>query len=378
MDPSSQQHGGSDSLQGSGHSHEFQVPSRLQMAPVADAARLQWGELGNTWIQSATDSANTLVATNPTVKSLALAAEQWRSGLRSEAQQRLGGFKPPLQITNGLLAEDWDLLKRVGTQQGGSSLQLGSSFSMKRSASENSLESMNNAQGSRKHSKQSAWGWEGASSAGQWPTWGSPSLSAYAEAHASAMQAMTRRPPFGLLTATEQQGQDSEEQDRHARQQQRQAFFNTPHLLHPSRSQPGFPTIQTQTQYLPRVPTAPSLQELGETLNNQATRNLEAVRAALQSAQASIQETANNCQQNLQVLSNIFQQNLTSNGGPLGAALSNSRAMVTWSISNSNDPLGGALVPWQVSYLTRIHIHTHKIPQVGRASQPHAAVGSTW
>ncbi|GFH27776.1 uncharacterized protein HaLaN_26156 [Haematococcus lacustris] len=39
---------------------------------------------------------------------------------------------------------------------------------------------------------------------------------------------------------------------------------------------------------------------------------------------------------------------MPSSGSPLQTALSSSKAMVTWSIANSGDPVGGALVPWQV------------------------------
>lgn len=39
-----------------------------------------------------------------------------------------------------------------------------------------------------------------------------------------------------------------------------------------------------------------------------------------------------------------------ASNSPLHAALSNSRAMVTWSITNGSDPLGGVLVPWQVCF----------------------------
>jgi len=43
------------------------------------------------------------------------------------------------------------------------------------------------------------------------------------------------------------------------------------------------------------------MQELGETLNTSATRNLEAMKVAIHNAQLSVQQTATNCQQNLQV-----------------------------------------------------------------------------
>jgi len=67
---------------------------------------------------------------------------------------------------------------------------------------------------------------------------------------------------------------------------------------------------QQQQLGLPRVSTAPLLQELGETLNNHTARNLEAMKLVIHNAQLSVQQTASNCQQNLQTLSNLFQHNL--------------------------------------------------------------------
>ncbi len=67
---------------------------------------------------------------------------------------------------------------------------------------------------------------------------------------------------------------------------------------------------QQQQLGLPRVTTAPLLQELGESINSQAVRNLEAMKLAIQNAQLSMQQTASNCQQNLQALSNMLQHNL--------------------------------------------------------------------
>eukprot|EP00983_Pelagomonas_calceolata_P047582 1140718-Pelagomonas_calceolata.AAC.7 len=80
--------------------------------------------------------------------------------------------------------------------------------------------------------------------------------------------------------------------------------------------QPPLPLAQQSLQQhqshelgLPRVTTAPLLQELGESFNNQAVRNIQAMKLAIQNAQLSMQQTASNCQQNLQALSNILQHN---------------------------------------------------------------------
>ncbi|KXZ47328.1 hypothetical protein GPECTOR_36g52 [Gonium pectorale] len=95
----------------------------------------------------------------------------------------------------------------------------------------------------------------------------------------------------------------------------------------------------------PRVPTAPSLQELSESwvANEAVAKNLEAVaqtiltrsRLALQSAQLSIQQTAANCQQNLQMLGTALQQNLAT--GPVAysgpsAGLGSTMALVPWAV----------------------------------------------
>jgi len=265
-------------------------------------------------------------ATNPLASGIASGIEQWQASLKTEAKQRLGAFKPPLPITNGLLAsEDWDLLKRVGHSGGNNAWSLLAPSSpaggMKRSASENSLESIGSASGSRKlTNKQWGWGDGGAQDA------------AFGYNFQGETQAMlTRRPHHHGHSNSASSNGERHEHD----------WFGLNGL---TAQQKPFQYSRPTGNAMPR---SPSLQELGETLNNNAARNFEAVRMAIQNAQLSIQQTATNCQQNLQALTNIFQQNLQPNG-PLQAALSNSRAMVTWSIANSNDPFGGALVPWQV------------------------------
>lgn len=73
---------------------------------------------------------------NPNVQKLLGGLELWEQGLRKEAQARLGaGFKPLSQVFDKqpLLADEWDLLKRVNNRG-----KLSNS-AMKRSASETSL-----------------------------------------------------------------------------------------------------------------------------------------------------------------------------------------------------------------------------------------------
>ncbi|KAG2497202.1 hypothetical protein HYH03_004791 [Edaphochlamys debaryana] len=106
----------------------------------------------------------------------------------------------------------------------------------------------------------------------------------------------------------------------------------------------------------PRVPTAPSLQELSESwvANEAVAKNLEAVansiisrsRLALQTAQQSIQQTATNCQQNLQMLGTALQQNLPTPAG-LGAphttpaGLAGTMALVPWAVPPTAAPPAG-------------------------------------
>ncbi|PNH01704.1 Digalactosyldiacylglycerol synthase 1, chloroplastic [Tetrabaena socialis] len=115
--------------------------------------------------------------------------------------------------------------------------------------------------------------------------------------------------------------------------------------LHPLTRDSALPIV---VRGFPRVPTAPSLQELSESwvANDAVAKNLEAVaqtiiarsRLALQSAQQSIQQTAVNCQQNLQILGTALQQNLPAPAP--GARLGGTMALVPWAI-----PHGPALDP---------------------------------
>ncbi|KAJ9525309.1 hypothetical protein QJQ45_020851 [Haematococcus lacustris] len=269
------------------------VGSTMDSGPTG-RKRVQHGSVGNALVPFY-DDFSTLVhsaSNSGPITTIAYGLERWKSELRSEARQRLGGFQPPLPISNGLLAgADLELLARVATTN--NRLVSGFGNSMKRSASENSLEQLGGVLQNRRFARK-PWVWD------ESDTDAAPSPQQPSTLSSGPQQQLSLVPliPFG--------------------------------------------------RGLPRVATAPLLQELGDTFNNNALRNFEAVRLALQNAQLSIQQTAVNCQQNLQTLSNLFQQSMPSSGSPLQTALSSSKAMVTWSIANSGDPVGGALVPWQV------------------------------
>ncbi len=246
--------------------------------------------------------------------------ESWESNLRDEATKRLSTFRPPTPL---LAAgnEDWDLLRRV---KANGSLSLSSS--MKRSASDNSLDSPQHWKGSSKHQ--------------HWT--------------------------FSVDDDSSSTGYDQQIQPSLSREASTEAAFSR-----------GFP----------RVPTAPSLHDFSDSwaANEAMARNLEAVaqsilkrsRLALQSAQQSIQETAANCQQNLQILGSALQQNLATTAGPHGmsmsgtsSGLSGTMALVPWGVANgqtdatsssaepgtSSPPPGeqgpspgsGAITPWAV------------------------------
>lgn len=232
-------------------------------------------------------------ANNPAVRQLASGLEQWHTSLRSEAQQRIGGFQPPLTLTSGILAEDWALLRGVGAP----SPQPQLAYGMKRSASENSLETMGAAQGARKVGRQHApWsGWEGSEYVvgGMWgsnPGHSAMHAQAHAHAHASAMQAMTSRQL--LLTGPMHHPQNESDTDDspHAAgffrtgacATGKERSLNSLHHSHNSITPPGSwagsnsNSPQQMSSSIPRVTTAPSsLTELGETLNYRANRNFQ-------------------------------------------------------------------------------------------------------
>jgi hypothetical protein len=398
---------------------------------------------GSSITDAIANSANSLVAharaTNPAVAQLALGVERWHRDFRSEAQARLQTglvtVKPPLRLTNGGLlgAEDWDLLKRVGGlgvgQQGGTALGMPSSGFMKRSASENNLDGLGSGRGLRG----SAWGggkawWvdDSETSLNQGPQYSFAG-------EASAIMGRRSHQHFSAGGALEQQdGQDptsdtgaaSSSEAPLGMQDYHQAGALIPlgsHRRAAGQGVPGSTTQQSstflraashsfngsghlsQTQQLnllptylaggplgtgsiqgglPRVSTAPLLQELGDTLNVSAQRNLEAMRLALQNAQLSIQQTATNCSQNLATLSNLLQASVLPKppppgSSPLQAALSSSRAMVTWSIANGGDPMGGSLVPWQVfpRYLRARELEAAAAAQGGDLLHAHSPAG---
>lgn len=98
-----------------------------------------------------------------------------------------------------------------------------------------------------------------------------------------------------------------------------------------------------------RVPTSPlSLKNLSDQLNQEATKNIEAFLdtsiKAIKNAQTAMQETASNCQANLQALQSIIQSSVAANSPSLATATE----AVAWTLASSSDPFSGALVPWAV------------------------------
>mmetsp|Transcript_8747 Transcript_8747/g.18658 ORF Transcript_8747/g.18658 Transcript_8747/m.18658 type:complete len:829 (+) Transcript_8747:101-2587(+) len=281
----------------------WQLPRTLTVEMSLDAKSHPLATLSETakTLQNTAQGALVLARDNPSVQRLVNGYELWENNLRSEAKKRLGGFQPPPPLLGaaspGLLAQDWDMLKRVNNTK---ALTSGA---MKRSASENSLDSLATSSSSRRFGKQHTFDHQDVS------------FSYSFQGEAQAFSASRFGPPPGAVSL------------EHAATSSSSAV--RPHLG------------------MPRVPTAPSLQELSETLNTEAVRNIEAFiqtsRLALQNAQQSIQQTATNCQQNLQALTNILQNNVANNPN-----LQSARAAVTWSLANSSDPFAGALVPWSV------------------------------
>lgn len=112
-------------------------------------------------IKTAQTNANSLVLSaknNPNLQKLVSGYEEWENNLRREAKARLGGFKPLQQVfdSNRLLADEWDLLKRVNTS-GRSQWSLSA---MKRSASETSLTTAGGNHKSGKHRMHTGQEWD--------------------------------------------------------------------------------------------------------------------------------------------------------------------------------------------------------------------------
>jgi hypothetical protein len=240
-------------------------------------------------LHTARQNANSLVLyakQNPGLQRLVTGYEEWESNLRREASARLGGFQPLRQVfTDNGLAEDWGLLRRVKSS---SSLY---GASLKRSASDNSLSSA--AEGVRKPAKQ--------------------------RVHLSS--------DWDLFSALN--GPSAAELGNYRP---------------PARHGPGLPRVATESSL--------ELDGTGAFASSDAARNLEAVavtilqtsKQALATAQQSLQETANNCSQNLQSLTVLLQQNLPVQAPSVvqqivrpaqpaaGGAAQGSGALVPWSV----------------------------------------------
>jgi digalactosyldiacylglycerol synthase len=246
---------------------------------------------------------------------------------RKEAETRLGGFKPLQQLLDNNHAEEWQLLRKVKPQRG---LYEGG---MKRSASEGSLTTTGGD----------------AAGSGQQRSWN----------RAAAGQRVHLRQEWDMFTA-----------------------FN-PEANH-GRPGPGMLVVEEAEESeaaFPRVTTAPALRDrhsghgaaaagdegdeeeaLGgggssssgsssgvwsSAQTDEGARQLEAVAArllahskqAIQNAQQTLQETANNCSANLQSLGALLQQVSMQTAGEYALALPRN--------SSSGSVNGLQVVPWQ-------------------------------
>lgn len=256
------------------------IPGTLNQNWAMDSKAHPWNTLSET-IKTAQSNASSLVVyakDNPNVQRFLSGYEEWESNLRKEAKKRLSGFTPlPPALDQGLLSDDWDLLKRVRTSH-----QL-TSGSMKRSASDNTIAPLVPARKSSRSSRS-----------------------------------------------------DSQE-----------GIF-----LHFYPHPPPFAIRKSQSSVLPRVPTAPSLEQLQEqakrtreeaarTVESVATSLVQSSKLALQNAQQTLQQTASNCQQNFQSLTNMLQ--LAANAS---VPAESTNALITWPVlpkslrfdAGSNEP----------------------------------------
>lgn len=254
---------------------------------------------------TARTSANSLVLyakKNPGVQRLVSNYEEWENNMRKEAETRLGGFKPLQQLLDSSIAEDWELLRKVKAPSYTSSF--------KRSASEGNLtateSSPHRPRSQRVHLGRPGW---------DFPT----------TAFTPAIEETPTRTSWSL----------DEETD-------------------------------VPTSRFPRVTTAPALRDEGDEqvpssnsssaswgsvddgakhLEAVAVRLLEQSRLAIQSAQQTLQETANNCQQNLQTLGVLLQQSVQPGvtGSNMGGHRTNlSLQIVPWRVADRASSGSGA------------------------------------
>jgi hypothetical protein len=291
---------GSNGIMGGFRQNQQQMP--LSLSGTAQALR-----------STAQNALQTAAQGNPGMQRVINGYESWEASLRNEASKRLvHGITPPL-LTDG----DWELLKRVpGTIGQG----LGN---MKRSASENtlSLPTVARKQGSQ-----------------------APGYGFQAEADLFGMRMAPMRPPrtgpFGMPKGARQPG--------------------------PAGMAGSSTALQPSEQHMlrlgiPMVPSAPNLHALSETVSTEAAKNIEAFlsngRKAIENAQQSIQQTAANCQQNLQTLSTMVQLNVANKA---------KEQQQQWQqqLATTSDPFTGTLVPWSV------------FPRVLQAREQEAAAAS--
>ncbi|KIY95412.1 hypothetical protein MNEG_12549 [Monoraphidium neglectum] len=275
------------------------------------------------------------------VQRLAAHYEEWETSLRREAEERIGGFKPLQRFIEASgQTEDWQLLRRVKSQQPG----LGGA--MKRSASEGTLTLAEHQPRSaqRVHMRQD---WEPLGSSGNM------AAQATAVPHATPHEAPRERrrsadgDPAAAAPHISQGGSGDAPSPQAAQQQQQAHRFPRATTAPALRDEDGEESEASDDGGAPSAtatrrgtrssapggaPAAASAawsasggagsppDDLGaRQLEAVAARLLQSSRAAIQTAHAAVAETAINCSQNLQTLGALFSasvgQGMSSAGG---------------------------------------------------------------
>lgn len=256
---------------------------------------------------------------------------------RKEAETRLGGFKPLQQLLDNNHADEWELLRKVKPQR---ALYDGG---MKRSASEGSLATTGPESGSA-----------GQRRAGQrvhlrheWDMF-----------TAFSPEANQGRPGPGMLTEEAVVGGAAEaSSSRFPRVTTAPALRDSrQHAAATAAAAGGSAGEEDEVSS-----SSGSSSGVWSSQNDEAARQLEAVAArllahskqAIQNAQQTLQETANNCSANLQTLGALLQQVSMQTAGEYALALprnssagsmNGSLQVVPWQWGGSSDVAAGAAV----------------------------------
>lgn len=225
---------------------------------------------------------------------------------RKEAETRLGGFKPLQQLLDSNHADEWQLLRKVKPQR--TLYDPG----MKRSASEGSLTAGANEQtapgqrreGQRVHLRQ------------EWELFTSFNP-----------EASHGRPGSGVLIE-EESGTDA-----------RFSRVTTAPALRDRHSAHGVEEEEASSSASSSGVWSAQTDEGARQLEAVAARLLAQSKQAIQSAQQTIQETANNCSANLQSLGLLLQQVSMQTAGDYALALPRN--------SSSGSINGQQVIPWQ-------------------------------